>query len=134
MATYGLIDKILKHLAPKSEELTYESAFTAYTSGVKPMIRKQGNVCHFDCVCKPSAAIEIGTTKRAVCTIPEEYRPTRTIYTMCNGSSMNVFLCSVTSGGVVQVERYRPTNSTSSTYASVPTTAWLPISISWIVD
>lgn len=70
-----------------------------------------------------------------VFTLPQAYRPSYTRTYVCHGSGRDVFMVQVQSAGGVTISRYRSTTSTSNAYpTSVPTTNWLPISVTFTVD
>lgn len=70
---------------------------------------------------------------KTIFTLPEQFRPNDNLEILCQGSQMSVFLLNINPNGVVQVSRYRFTNSTNSTYPSIPSGTWLPFNATWIV-
>jgi hypothetical protein len=62
-------------------------------------------------------------------TLPEGYRPSQLQDFLCQGSGSNKWLCEITSSGVVSVARYGTTE-----FIDIPTTAWLPVCISFLLD
>lgn len=70
---------------------------------------------------------------KTIGTLPEQFRPTIDLEILCQGSQMAIFLLTISPNGTIKVSRYRFTNSTSSTYPSVTSGAWLPFNATWIV-
>lgn len=110
------------------ENATLTSAFKNYGSDTSPEYRKIGKVVEIRGQVSPNSAIASGGTA-TIFTLPEEYRPSKTAYTLCQGSGKNTWLLSVTATGNVDFGRYG-TNAN----AQCPTNAWLPFSATFTID
>ena len=98
--------------------------------------RKVGKVVDIAGAVSPKATDILADGRGVILfTLPDGFRPAYTRTFMGQGSDRNVFLIQVNSTGGVAISRYRNTTSTTDTYpTSVPTTAWLPISVTFTVD
>jgi len=132
MIYYDGTNTRIKNLAVDTDPCTIASGWANYTSGQKPLCRKQGNVVTFLWQCKPTSSKTIDTTRTTVCTIPEKYRPPRMVSTLQQGTGTRVFEMSVQTNGEVQVARLRNMNSTS--YDTADSSFWFPLYATWIVE
>lgn len=96
-----------------------------------PKYRIMGRIVNVKGVVSPSEEILANTTQHVICTLPEGYRPPTNIYTTCEGSAGNHWLCAVTSDGNVTFSRY---SAGGSEWKTVTTTTWLPFNIMFTVD
>ena len=113
---------------------TITSNFKLYDSESVCRYRKIGKVVNIQAEVSPASASNTlnSANYMTLFMLPEEYRPSTNIMTVCQGSGTNIFLTNVTYDGLVTLGRYR----NSSSYATNPpsTTAWLPINITYFVD
>lgn len=112
------------------------SSFTVYGSDSYNTVkyRKVGKVVDIAGAVSPKAASTLADGEGAtIFTLPQAYRPAYTRTYACHGSTTNIFMVQVQSGGNVNIARYRSSGSASYP-TSVATTSWLPISVSFMVD
>ena len=114
--------------------LTPATGFATYDSTTTPKVRKIGKTVQIRGVIKNTATITIDTNNKSIFTLPEQYRPSQELIFTCQGSQMAIFTLTINSGGSVTVSRYRFTNSTSSSYPSLPAGQWLPFSATYFVE
>ena len=62
-------------------------------------------------------------------TLPKEYRPSKDVRCLCQGTSKNSWLLNVNTDGKVCFSRYGKTD-----FASASTTVWLVLQINYFVD
>lgn len=93
-------------------------------------IRKVGRIVELTGSLKNTASITLNATEVNVATIPTEYRPTKHIFGLMQGSQTSVFLVTVNTSGALNVSRYR---ANTTTYPSVASGSWFPIHLTWIV-
>lgn len=103
--------------------------FAHYDNGQLLQIRKVGRIVELTGSLKNTASITLNATEVGVATIPTEYRPTKYIFGLMQGSQTSVFLVTVNTSGALNVLRYR----NSTTYSSVASGSWFPIHLTWIV-
>ena len=109
---------------------TLDSAFDVYGQGLDPAkYRKTGKTVEIKGVVTPTTDIPAGNTVKTIFTLPTGYRPSSTIYGICQGSGMNKWTITVYSNGNVGIQRYG-TNEYTAAAAGV----WLPFYISFLVD
>lgn len=108
--------------------VTFEGSFTHYNDAQVLKYRKVGKQVFIRGAMKPTTELAKATSHKAF-TLPEGYRPAQLQDFVCQGSSANKWLCEITSAGVVSVARYGTTE-----YINIPTTAWLPVSASFLID
>ena len=109
---------------------TLNSAFTLYGQGASPVkYRKIGDLVEIRGVIAPTSAIAAGNTVVTIFTLPTGYRPSDTIYEICQGSGVNKWTITVYSNGNVGFQRYGTSN-----YVETPTSAWLPFHVMFSVD
>lgn len=106
--------------------------FAAYgnNSNHLPRYRKDGRVVEINGQLTFAKTITYSTTGIDMFTLPEGYRPARTIHTLCQGSGTGVWFLSVDSNGTVQLARYRYGDNETTT-AGVNT--WLPFQLTFLV-
>ena len=106
-----------------------ESEFEAYSSTGDnlPACRKDGRVVEIRGIVKPINDIAYGTDMHKIITVPDGYRPSTTIYALCQGSGNCVWLLRVNTNGAVELSRYR--NGSTNTTATAGT--WLPFQITY---
>lgn len=106
--------------------------FTHYDNDAQLLqIRKVGRIVELTGSLKNTSSITLNATEVNVATIPTEYRPTKHIFGLMQGSGTNVFEVTVNKvNGALNVSRYR---SNTTTYPSVASGSWFPIHLTWIV-
>lgn len=111
-----------------------ESDFQLYNSASYCRYRRIGKTVNIQFVLSPTSADNIlnSATETIAFVLPEEYRPSQNIATLCQGSGVNVFVTGVNKNGNVYISRYR----NSSSYSTTPpgTTTWLPANITYFID
>jgi hypothetical protein len=109
---------------------TLSSSFKVYgdNSEVAPEYRRTDKVVEIRGQVAPTTAITSGGTA-TIFTLPEGYRPSKTVYALCQGSGKNTWLLSVTAGGNVDLGRYGVNAN-----AQCPIGAWLPFSAKFTID
>lgn len=112
--------------------LTLDSAFKCYNdnSNNVPKYKAQGNIVTVRGVVSPVTAYTSSNTQVVIATgIPSALRPKAyDLQFICQGSGMNRWTCTVTTGGIVKVSRYGIAEATT-----VPTTAWLTFCVTYMV-
>ena len=111
---------------------TLTSSFETYSGNTENALkyRRKGNVVYVKGVVTPTATLTGGTDNVNITTLPAGYRPVVQQNFVCQGSGTAIWLCTVTSGGVVRFARYR----TGDKWADATANTWLPIDISFILD
>lgn len=104
------------------------SAFTDYDDTNILQYRRMGNVVELVGQIKPTAEIASGATA-TIGTLPSGFRPGAGTYSIQQGSSRSIWLLYINSYGTCIFSRYG-----TNTYAAAPTTAWLPIHITFLTD
>lgn len=79
---------------------------------------------------KDNVTIEGGTSENTIFTLPEGYRPSMIVHTLCQGSSASKWLLTVRTDGSVNFSRY----SKGTDFIDVSGKVWLPISVMFLVD
>ena len=95
----------------------------------QPKFRKIGKTVEIQGVISPTTTIEGSDTTVPIFTLPEGYRPTQEHYMICQGTTSNKWLLTVTMDGVVAFSRYGITD-----FADASSSVWLPFNISYFVD
>lgn len=108
-------------------ELT--SDFVPYNnvSSNKPEYRMIGNIVHLRGNVSPVSVITGGSSRKTICTLPEQVRPSEVEYFVVQGSSENIWLLDITGAGEVRFSRYRNGGS----YEDASTSAWLPFAVTF---
>lgn len=110
-----------------SETPTLASGWALYDS--TPLIcRKQGNVVYIAWKVKPTAEIA-ANNNTTMFTLPTGYRPATAHYVIGHGSGMSIYLCEITTGGAVKIQRYGTTAN-----SAIGSGAWITGSTTFIVD
>lgn len=111
---------------------TLTSSFETYSGNAENALkyRRKGNVVHVKGVVTPTATLTGGTDNVNITTLPAGYRPAVQQNFVCQGSGTAIWLCTVTSAGIIRFARYR----TGDTWANAAANTWLPIDISFILD
>lgn len=111
---------------------TLTSSFETYSGNTENTLkyRRKGNVVYVKGVVTPTATLTGGTDNVNITTLPAGYRPAVQQNFICQGSGTAIWLCTVTSAGIIRFARYR----TGDTWANAAANTWLPIDISFILD
>ena len=110
-------------------DLAIADGFELYNGLVanQPKCKITGNVVTVMGILSPTAAFTSSTTVVNIASgIPANMRPSVNLQFVCQGSSMNRWNCSITTGGSVGVSRYGITEPTT-----VPDGAWLPFCVTY---
>lgn len=107
---------------------SFSSAFENYGTDHPMQYRRVGNVVELRGICKPTAEIASGGSA-TIGTLPAGYRPSDTVYQLCQGSNKNTWLCSINSSGVVTFARYG-----SNAYAAAGTGIWGTCHVTFLTD
>jgi hypothetical protein len=106
------------------------SKFQHYNTTQPLRYRRFGKQVFINGAMKPNSSTPLAaSSSHYAFTLPEGYRPSQLQDFLCQGSSANKWLCEITSAGVVSVARYGTTE-----FIDIPTTAWLPVCISFLLD
>lgn len=89
--------------------------------------RKDGRIVEVRGIVTPTSDIAGSTTIYPICTLPVGYRPTSSVYAICQGSSNCTWLLRVANNGEVGFSRYRNGNTTATAAAGT----WLPFQITF---
>ena len=103
--------------------------FSNYGDSQSVKYRRVGKVVTIQGIVKSNATILAGGSGN-IFTLPDGYKPSSTIYKLCQGSYSNHWLLTVSSNGSVTLNRY----SKGGTYVDLSTDAWLPFHCTFIVD
>jgi hypothetical protein len=113
-------------------QVTYPSTskFKHYSANQPLRYRRFGKQVFVNGAMMPNTTAPLGANDTHYAfTLPEGYRPSQLQDFLCQGSGSNKWLCEITSAGVVSVARYGTT-----AFIDIPTTAWLPVCISFLLD
>lgn len=107
--------------------LQLASSVEPYSDGQTPRYRKWGPVVQV------LGAVKLKSNQSAgfnvnIGTLPSGCRPLTQVATVCQGSGNDTWLCNVSAGGVMNIERYR----NGGTSAAATTSTWLPFSITFL--
>lgn len=109
---------------------TLSSYFNLYASDSECKYRKIGKYVQIHGVVKPKSAIAGSSTDYPIFTLPEGYRPSASVYSVCQGSSKNTWLLRVdATNGNVCFSRYGTTST-----AEAGTSTWLPFDMGFLID
>ena len=106
------------------------SKFAYYNNDQILQVRRVGRIVELTGSLKNTATITLNTTQVTVATLSSEFRPTKLMVGLMQGSGTNVFNVIVNSNGAIDVNRYR---ANTTTYPSINSGAWFPIHLTWIV-
>lgn len=109
------------------------SGWENYNSGVNPIVRKDGNTVHINWQCKPTATVTLNATQAVVCTIPEGFRPSNSVYVLSQGTGTSFFLVTINTNGNVGVSRLRNVASSNGAYMDATASMWFPIMATWVI-
>ena len=113
------------------KDLKFSSNFENYngTASNNPKYRKIGNIVMLQGVATPVEKTPGDSSQQELFTIPEEIKPSREFYQLCQGTGSNKWLLTVTKNGRVSFSRYGTTD-----WASAEPGNWLPFNITYFVD
>ena len=103
--------------------------FSNYGDSQSVKYRKVGKLVTIQGIVKSNATILAGGSGN-IFTLPDGYKPSSTIYKLCQGSYSNHWLLTVSSNGSVTLNRY----SKGGTYVDLSTDAWLPFYCTFMID
>ena len=112
-------------------DLTLDSAFVLYngTAANQPQYKAIGEMVFVRGVVSPAAAFDSSGSLVTIATgIPTALRPPYNMSFICQGSGINRWLCTVTTGGAIAISRYGTTAN-----ANVPVNAWLTFAVSYFI-
>lgn len=112
-------------------DLPLNEAFKIYDDEPKnrPMYKKIGDFVMIHAVVSPVTEFESSNSSTTIISgLPAEIRPQSTNVFVMQGSNLNRWTCSVTADGKVVMARYGTTD-----HATVPTSAWLNICLTYLV-
>ena len=111
--------------------LKFSSNFENYsgTASNNPKYRKIGNIVMLQGIATPVAKTPANSSELELLTIPEEIRPSKEFYQLCQGTGVNKWLLTIPKNGVVTFSRYGITDLTSANPGN-----WLPFNITYFVD
>lgn len=112
-------------------DLEFSSDFENYngTAGNNPKYRKIGNIVMLQGIATPVEKTPADSTELELFTIPEEARPMKELYQICQGTGNNKWLLTVETKGSVNFSRYGTTD-----WASANPGNWLPFNIVYFID
>lgn len=101
--------------------LSLASGVTAYDSDSTPKYRRIiGSMVAVSGAVKPTSQVTAGGSVN-IGTLPANFRPSRYVCCLCQGSGNATWLLGIESDGVISCSRYR----SGASDAAIPTTAWL---------
>ena len=112
-------------------DLTLDPDFVVYngTASNKPQYKAVGEMVFVRGVVSPAAAYTSSGSLVTIATgIPAALRPPYNMSFICQGSGLNRWLCSITTGGAVTISRYGITANDE-----VPANAWLTFAVNYVV-
>lgn len=112
-------------------DLTLDPGFVVYngTASNKPQYKAIGEMVFVRGVVSPAVAYDSSGSLVTIATgIPANLRPPYNQSFICQGSGINRWLCSITTGGAVTISRYGTTEN-----ANVPANAWLTFAVVYFV-
>lgn len=124
----------IKSLWKEIEDTGWQTAslsgdFKAYSSAYAPEYRKVGKLVEIRGEVSPTKTLDGGSTTSTIFTLPEGYRPAMRKEVVCQGSSLNKWLLTITTDGNVNFSRYGTSEATD-----VTTSTWLPFSTMFYID
>ena len=108
---------------------TLTADFEPYATGVLPKYRKIGNIVNIHGVVKPTDTLTGSNTMISIFSIPNGYRPSENLTTVCQGSGVCVWIFTVTPNGNCCFSRYRDGTGLQNASSSV----WLPFNVTFMI-
>ena len=111
--------------------LSLSSTFTYYEGDTNniPRCRKIGKLVEVQGCLAPKSDL-VANTAYTIFTLPKEYRPSRNVYKLCQGTTTRIWLLTVYPSGDVTLSRYREGANFVAPYAS----NWFPFQVMFFVD
>lgn len=129
-------NKILEEINPKLEDtgwidLEFSSGFENYgkTASNNPKYRKIGSIAMLHGLATPVEKTPADATQLELFTIPEEIRPSKIFYQICQGTGVNKWLLTINTNGKVTFSRYGTTE-----FSSANPDNWLPFNTLYFID
>ena len=110
------------------QTITLTNSFTVYSSGYDVRVRKIGDIVYLSGVIKPTTNIA-DNQYTTMFTLPSNYRPTRELQFVCQGSGVNKWVLSILANGECKIQRYGTTSN-----IAIPTGTWLPFDVTFFVN
>lgn len=112
-------------------DLEFSSDFENYngTASNNPKYRKIGNVVMLQGIATPVAKTPADSSELELFTIPEEIRPSKEFYQLCQGTGTNKWLLTVNTNGSVRFSRYGINDWVSANPGN-----WLPFNMVYFID
>ena len=110
-------------------DLEFSSKFENYSGTGNPKYRRIGNVVMLQGVATPVNKTSGDSSELELFTIPEEIRPSKEFYQLCQGTGVNKWLLTIPKNGSVTFSRYGATD-----WASANPGNWLPFNIVYFID
>lgn len=112
--------------------LTPVSPFALY--GATPITAtKMGNVVFIDGIVKVTTNTTLNDTQKTICTLPEGWRPSYSVYTLTQSSGTSIALLDITAAGQVRLGRLRDMASANGAYTTATSTMWFPFTITFVI-
>ena len=112
------------------KDVTFQTGYTNYGTTEHLQYRKVGKLVEIRGVWKPTTTQTATSTATTFATIPEGYRPNvENVYVLGHGSQLNKWSFRVTTGGLLQWERYSTTSNNN-----MPSGAWMCTHIIYYTD
>lgn len=111
---------------------TLSGGFNLYAAGQPVQYRRSGGVVELRGVIKPASTIAAGSDWVTITTLPVGYRPggLNEVNQICQGGGACLWLLRVTTGGAVQLARYRA----GADWEAATTSDRLPFSVIFLAD
>lgn len=104
-------------------------SFSLYGSDSVLRYRKIGHVVQVEGTLRPSTTLSGSATNLTIFTLPDGYRPSATVVTLCQGSGSCHWALTIKTNGEVCFARY----SSGGSYTSAGTGTWLPFHHTFMV-
>ena len=112
-------------------DLEFSSNFENYNgiASNNPKYRRIGKIVMLQGLATPVEKTPADSTQVELFTLPEEARPSKEFYQLCQGTGNNKWLLTVNTNGSVSFSRYG-----TNDWASANPGNWLPFNITYFVD
>lgn len=111
------------------KDLKFSSNFENFRGTGNPKYRRIGNIVMLQGVATPVNKTPGDSSELELFTIPEEIRPSKEFYQLCQGTGVNKWLLTISKNGVVTFSRYGTTD-----WVSANPENWLPFNIVYFID
>ena len=110
--------------------LSLTSDFQLYNAAARARYRKVGKLVEVQGTVKPTSELANGGNNAVLANLPVGYRPSadNRVF-ICQGSTSNRWALTIYVNGDIGVARYGTTE-----FIPIPTSAWLPFDITFLVD